>query len=740
VNSRAQFIIVATILIGVIVTSLAVSLYLTATQYQEFRYKASKEIVINIDKDFKRTLTRILASATNEYNTTADFNPPRAHAYEKLSYWYQTLAQSYPDAGLQLDLRVKTKQLQPEKTLPNGVEIPERKVENLIKCYWFYPQSISAIYSELAVNLTSHGLYGYISEGYIALNVTIYTETIESQGGKVSFTFHVEREYGEPVSSLSKDNYNFADEDTLAGWALSYFNPTAKKWERLKTSDIVEVTYKAGGNYSLTFNMPYNGYEKYLVLWVRDERGILVEAYSYYSISYLIKENIDSKKQYHPYQTYTLELKPDGTLIWFSIPIDNIAGKPLPPVPPVFVKQFRVFTTINGYQDNNYVQTPHQVERWKIDYEFPAPGFEAERERFMKHIGKGYENRLTFLVNFTHNPNLGVDDTVQRVNVTWIDDCDTPPPQYLISIGVEGDYVRVDNNIYRMRLAPIEGVGLDYRTKMKFSVEHSGGRCEYQLHGIGWYSVGSTTWITNITSAGNFTIEAGPIRAVCYRSSNRVTCFKLEKILDPGPYYHETVILIPYNVKYINIYLNVTWNVNYIDNRYADIVGMASECYSYDHYAYQYRESNQDRIRSGDFNYCNGYKSHEEFKDTGGNKYGYWYAEYGNGFGQALMISNSFIDAMNKLFPKRDEVWIWTAGSYDGRAVLYTSGNSHNILCTLHEYDKGQMTINEGSSFNARFAIWVYSSIGYSEPNEYYKMFVEDYKPSVTMVIIPGLS
>ncbi|MEM2709678.1 MAG: hypothetical protein QW534_08540 [Candidatus Methanomethylicia archaeon] len=255
-NSKAQFIVVASLLIGIIVTSLAVSLYLTSTQYQEFRYKASKEVILNIDKDFKRTLTRILASATNEYNTTADFNPPRAHAYEKLSYWYQALSQSYPDAGLQLDLIVKPRKLQEKKTLPNGVEIPERKVENLIKCYWFYPQSISAIYAELAVNLTSHGLYGYVSEGYVALNVTIYTNTIESkhEGGKwyTSFTFHVEKEYGEPVTTLSKENYNFKDPNTLAGWAISFFNPTVKRWQRINQVD--NVTYLAGETTPLLSN------------------------------------------------------------------------------------------------------------------------------------------------------------------------------------------------------------------------------------------------------------------------------------------------------------------------------------------------------------------------------------------------------------------------------------------------------------------------------------------------------
>jgi len=275
-NGKAQFIIVAALLIGIMVTSLAVSIYLTATQYQEFRYQASKEIIINIDKDFKRALTRILALATHNYNKsisssleeilkgsatgkceeTADFN-------EKLSYWCQTLLQSYLDAGLQLSYR-----------------------RNLLKYCWLYNESSSTIYSELEVNLTSYGLYGFVSEGRIQLNVTIDSVSAERKGGNINITltFHVEREYGEPISSLSKDNYNFTDQDTLAGWAISYNKTT--NWIRPEPEE-VNITYSAGGKYAITFEVPIgedkgkSGQQKlnfYLVLWVRDERGILVVA------------------------------------------------------------------------------------------------------------------------------------------------------------------------------------------------------------------------------------------------------------------------------------------------------------------------------------------------------------------------------------------------------------------------------------------------------------------------------
>ncbi|MEM1547052.1 MAG: hypothetical protein QXP91_11445 [Candidatus Methanomethylicia archaeon] len=728
-NSKAQFIVVASLLIGIIVTSLAVSLYLTSTQYQEFRYKASKEVILNIDKDFKRTLTRILASATNEYNTTADFNPPRAHAYEKLSYWYQALSQSYPDAGLQLDLIVKPRKLQEKKTLPNGVEIPERKVENLIKCYWFYPQSISAIYAELAVNLTSHGLYGYVSEGYAALNVTIYTNTIESKKIKnewyTSFTFHVEKEYGEPVTTLSKENYNFKDPNTLAGWAISFFNPTVKRWQRINQVD--NVTYSAGGNYTITFKSPWSGniaifYDNYLILWIRDERGILVEAYSYYHVSYVIRENIDNNKQYHPYQRYVFELKPDGTLIWFGISLENRTNKPLPPIPPTFVKQFRVFTTINGYRDKNYAQAPHQVERWEIDYNFPASGFEAERERFMKHIDKGYENRLVFLVNFTHNPSPNIDDMRQRVNVTWVDDCDTPPPQYYIGIREEGIYRIIDNGgIYKLQLLVQEGYS--WAIDWSISIHHNNYHCEYAIHGIGWDPVsGGGAWIPNILPGGNYTVDTGPIRAVCYRRSDRVEDdYPIHgRIIDPGPFSHETVILIPYSVKYATIYFKAKWTQDWTDNRYADFITMISgnstdQGSSLRVQYWAYLESGAS-IRSGQYSNT----GHQTHRRT--STYSYWGAQYRLGFGQALMFSKEYLNAMNEFENNNDELWIWTSRDYLRRVLDYDARR--------FEWS-GNFTIPKGKTYSFRAAIWVYDGGGYGEPNEYYKMFVEDYKPSI---------
>ncbi|MEM2405830.1 MAG: hypothetical protein QXR05_11920, partial [Candidatus Methanomethylicia archaeon] len=723
------------------------------------------------------------------------------HAYEKLSYWYQALSQSYPDAGLQLDLTVKPRKLQEKKTLPNGVEIPERKVENLIKCYWFYPQSISAIYAELAVNLTSHGLYGYVSEGYVALNVTIYTNTIESkhEGGKwyTSFTFHVEKEYGEPVTTLSKENYNFKDPNTLAGWAISFFNPTVKRWQRL--SEVDNVAYSAGGNYNVTFKSPWSQniefYDNYLILWVRDERGILVEAYSYYLISYDIQERAipwQSGNSY-PYQTYVFELRPSGEILWFFDPIDVKSNIILPPVPPVFVKQLRVFSTFNGSYNMNpmlYTEVPYQVERWESD-KYPYQEFEAEKERFGRH--ERYENRLVFMINYTLNKNIR--DDIQRINITWIDDCDTSPPKYYIYIYPEDIAVKdpdtgelitipsaiISTNIYKLQIVSQPGFShfIDWSVSFKNNIYH----VEYQFHGVGFIGYGNGYWEPHYLPSGSWNMIAGPVRAACFRKSNATEDSPGKNVTSDGFFRNEMVIIIPYNVKYWMLYANITWrkdlaNENRYLNLFSIVSGTSDDCgssYRITNYAYL-RENNI--VVSGNYypNTCPNRSGPYTLSEV--NDYSYWAAQYRTDFGAALFLSKQALDLVRNLFNSNDkryknyieyipgnreskdpdELLIFTSFDYS-RRVLYilphcwcTGGFSECKCksggkitnCTVND----KFTIKAGLNYSYKTAAWIYEG-GYNEPNIYYAMFKDIRPPEpesertipiIQKFIVPGFS
>ncbi|MEM2405824.1 MAG: hypothetical protein QXR05_11880, partial [Candidatus Methanomethylicia archaeon] len=601
------------------------------------------------------------------------------------------------------------------------------------------------------------------------------------EGGKwyTSFTFHVEKEYGEPVTTLSKENYNFKDPNTLAGWAISFFNPTVKRWQRINQVD--NVAYSAGGNYNVIFKSPWSQniefYDNYLILWIRDERGILVEAYSYYLISYEIKEQAipkplsQSYQPPYPYQTYVFELKPDGKMLWFNSSLK--ASGNMPPIPPVFVKQLRVFTTINGAYTKPpiYSEAPYQVERWEAEASYPYPEFEAERERFGVHRsenGYTYENRLVFMVNYTMSSSIFIDDTVQRVNITWIDDCDTPPATYYISITPEDIIVDskkipsavISTNIYKLQIVSQSGFShyVDWSVSFKNNIYH----VEYQFHGVGYVRYDDGWWEPHYLPSGDWTIVTGPVRAVCFRRNNTVENSPDEEIIEEGYFSNEMVILIPYNVKYWTLYANIVWRHPLTDRRYFNLFSMISGTKSdYDGQSpspritsWAYLKSN-NMIESGNYG-ARGYT--REFKD-----YSYWIAQYKSNFGSAIFLTDQTLKLIQELFRRPqsqykdyisyspqvtgsyspDELLIFTSHDYD-RRVSYVL--PHCWWCLFSECGGRRrcstddtFSIMPDLSYSYKAAAWIYNG-GFNEPNIYYRMFIDsdNTNPVIQRIYVPG--
>ncbi|MGC9202784.1 MAG: hypothetical protein ACP5HX_08990, partial [Thermoproteota archaeon] len=101
-----------------------------------------------------------------------------------------------------------------------------------------------------------------------------------------------------------------------------------------------------------------NYYYNFTLVQVEDNRGIIVEAYSYCGIKYTIDESAiqwayltsTTKKTYG---TYLFELLPNGTLYWFEMPLKN-SGVNSPPIPIPPVKQIRVFVGNNALHVYDY--------------------------------------------------------------------------------------------------------------------------------------------------------------------------------------------------------------------------------------------------------------------------------------------------------------------------------------------------------------------------------------------------
>jgi hypothetical protein len=170
---RAQVLIMVGVVLSLLILSVALSIYTTEVQYQEFQRNKYNSAILNFSDDFNRVLTGILAGATKSYNNSADITTPRASAMTNFTNWVAAVENAYTLYGLQNNLN--------STFFFNNVSIgnTNRYTDNeLVKMFWYAPNSISAISAGYTFNLTGRGLYGINSSQLIYLNTTVNTKII----------------------------------------------------------------------------------------------------------------------------------------------------------------------------------------------------------------------------------------------------------------------------------------------------------------------------------------------------------------------------------------------------------------------------------------------------------------------------------------------------------------------------------------------------------------------------------
>ncbi|MGQ9597494.1 MAG: hypothetical protein ACUVQY_09745 [Thermoproteota archaeon] len=90
-----QIILIMSITLIIVILGISAAIYLTSTQQLFFDYNPSREIILSIDSDFRRVLTRILANATSMYNKTAEIDEPRRFVNMMFSYWFISTQAAY---------------------------------------------------------------------------------------------------------------------------------------------------------------------------------------------------------------------------------------------------------------------------------------------------------------------------------------------------------------------------------------------------------------------------------------------------------------------------------------------------------------------------------------------------------------------------------------------------------------------------------------------------------------------
>ncbi|MEM3803744.1 MAG: hypothetical protein QXX17_04970 [Conexivisphaerales archaeon] len=548
--------------------------------------------------------------------------------------------------------------------------------------------------------------------------------TTSGNSGTV-ITVLVSKEGGLPVDTLTAKNF-----------AVDFFNPSTQTWQR---AAIQQVTNIGGGNYTLSFTMPGgkpipSPYYKYLIVWVTDNRGIMTESYTYTSIEYVLKEN--AVNQFYPTsnqssEIYTLESISNGTVLWFGKPLKFSANASPAPIPIPPVKQLRVYTNTTG----TFQLTPSQTEVWTANYSYPTLNFANWRTRF--ELG----DKLVYFVSFANTYGKAV-----AVKITWLSDADAAPPQYQLNIQTSSGFVDINNGVYTLRL--LNNVKLSLSIDYSISMIANGYHIESELSAVGWiesagwepYMLPGGDW--NDSTATSFIIE-GPVRAVAFRNTANDTIFNYDssthqftETYNPtGPLKHTDIILVPYNVSYVELFETYKWDlwnspsgIGSMLNLITLISGVSTpNMLPQDptsrptNWAYQ---NSASQVVSGPYRNPSSYPHGGFINST--KSMGLWFTQYNKTIGEAVIGGDGFNSTIKAINSSQAEFYIWN--SYDGDRNAFWPAQ-------VTPWSPSPMTIPSiTESYSA--ALWVYkgfsgSNINLIPPNIYYRMFLSNYFPTI---------
>jgi hypothetical protein len=426
------------------------------------------------------------------------------------------------------------------------------------------------------------------------------------------------------------------------------------------------------------------------------------------------EENVTGIK-YPEYEVYNLEVMysaETGTRwMWHghNLTIVPLERKPIPPLP---IRFLRVNVTRNGYSDNetDLVETISQVEEWSDDLRKPL--YVYQKGETSARFGKN--SKLVFNIVFP----WGVKD--QKVRIWWKDYLETPPPTYGIKMSVKKDFVIIDNGIYKLQL--LAKKGYSYLIDWSISINYSNYHAEFALYGYEIYQMrGGGLWYPMKIPAGDWDwpIVYGPVRAIAHRYTNIVHDYPNDKTIT-DELLHEMYIIVPYNVSYFLWIMNGTWLKSIFINYSTAIMMITGDSID---------EGSPIRLNDWAYEESSGSikESPPTFDDISKDlslsietkDYGYWSAQYREGFGAAMILSKDTLNLLKK--QPNHMLHIFTSADYSRRVIDYSPEDS---------YPSTYLTILNGAKHNIYAAIWVYDR-GHIIPEIWSNMFIEDYYPRV---------
>ncbi|MEM3630752.1 MAG: hypothetical protein QXY18_05000, partial [Nitrososphaerota archaeon] len=426
------------------------------------------------------------------------------------------------------------------------------------------------------------------------------------------------------------------------------------------------------------------------------------------------EENVTGIK-YPEYEVYNVEIMysaETGTRwLWHghNLTIIPLERKPIPPLP---IRFLRVNVTRNGYSNNetDLVETISQVEEWSKDLRKPL--YVYQRNETSARFGNS--SKLVFNIVFP----WGVKD--QKVRIWWKDYLETPPPTYGIKLSIKQDFVVIDNGVYKLQL--LAKGGYSYYVDWSVSINYSNYHAEFALYGYGIYEMpGGGVWYPMKIPAGDWDwpVVYGPVRAIAHRYTNIVHDYPND-ITITDELLHEMYVIVPYNVSYFLWIMNGTWQKTISTNYLTFIMMITGDSVDegspirLNDWAYQ-KSSGSIKESPPTFNDM----SRDKSLSIEAQDYGYWSAQYREGFGAAMILSKDTLNLLKK--QSNNIIYIYTSADFSRRVIDY---------CRLST----NIQISQGTKHNIYAAIWVYDR-GYIVPEIWGNMFIEDYYPKVWVIL-----
>ena len=708
-RKKGQFIIIAALIIAIMIVTIGAVMYSTLTYFKYERWDDYLSLIDNIEMSSKRLLQIGLANFTE--TCFEERVPDRSIINDIFNRWKNDLSVGLAGSGIAIDF-LNASQLLSSPKVVGATYIPERRVYNFIKCYWYYPVGISSIYADFSINLSKAGLHGYRNPMLIYLSIELDISYLAEGPPQISeLLVKVTRENGFPIIDLAEENF-----------IVYRFDPSIEDWT---TANISKVKQTLGG-YRLIFeNNIEQPYHKWLIVAVKDNRGITAVSSTYTSIDFIVEKGTPTSGR--PADTndeiYTLEAGLKGQWYWNGEQLE-FNGTVLPPIPSLPIKQFRVNATENGV-DSELVASPSQYEIWdQISWHDQV--IEVPKDLADPYYAFNDTNRLAFQVKF---PALNV--TRQRAKIWWMDDLDAEPYQGSSDLQyIPGAYLARTNRF------EVEFIGVGHTQSPDYPYDYYGvaallmkdpstGLCfgPWNLHAFGSHGGSLAEWRPygqwQVKYAYVGTEAKAVVRLIALLNSTEVQCVYDRNHHSSSYYDTYAVVLITANVKYLQMSVYVYWKQDQTDDGlwFASVMGKGEPKW----FAYL-NETGQ--VYNDEYDYLPWWQdpTHEEYEYPK-----YWGAHWNEQIGRGLILNDRGLANLESLDASRTRFSITEAapGGAKQGSIEFEA-----INCQGATY-----TVVEDTSYDYTWTMWMYDggneNDGYVEIQDYYWMFLEPYAPKI---------